>query len=604
MKEPGGLALVLFHTRKVREALTAPAKWGTELFLVLLVLSVAGGMLTVGKQISTPFVQTAPIDLSIWALPKYTVLTLGRGILAYILSLAFTLIYGTIAAHNHRAEKLMLPALDVLQSIPVLGFMPGFLLATVALFPGKEIGLELACILGIFTGQAWNMTFSFHGSLRGIPQTMREAATVNRFSGWQTFKMLEVPAATIGLVWNSMMSMAGGWFFITTIESLQVGDQNFRLPGIGSYMKEASDEGNGRATIAAIIAMTLMIIFVDQVVWRPIIVWAQKYKIEETTEVDRPQSWVLHLLQHSRLYSWLVKKLEGRGPRIAARAAKTLRIAPREGGAEATPESQNAAKGSFHVVLRTGMAWLAIAAMVAMALWGAWRLAQNLMALPVAGTKDGHDWAHVLLALLVSFLRTSAAVLLGAAWALPVGIMIGRSPRWSQRLQPVVQVVASFPAPMFFTMVTAFLLFVRIPFSFGCVVLMLLGAQWYILFNVIAGASAIPADLKEVAAVNHMTRVQIWTRLYLPSVFPSFLTGMITAAGGAWNATIVSEYLDSGPGHQTFGLGSMITEATNAKDFPLLAASAVTMALFVVIINRLFWKRLYRFAEDRCSLNM
>ena len=545
----------------------------------------------------------APIDLSIWALPKYTILTLGRGILAYILSLAFTLIYGTIAAHNARAEKLMLPALDVLQSIPVLGFMPGFLLAMVALFPGKEIGLELACILGIFTGQAWNMTFSFHGSLRGIPDTMREAAKVNRLTGWQTFRMLEVPAATIGLVWNSMMSMAGGWFFITTIESLQIGDQNFRLPGIGSYMKEADDQHNGKAKIAAIVAMTLMIIFVDQVVWRPIIVWSQKYKIEETSDADKPQSWVLHLLQRSRLYSWLLKKFSGHGPRNRSKKSRLKSIetatAALPSGVSAAPAQGNEKR--LKPLLHLAMSWLMLAILGLAAAAGGWRLIENLMALPVVGDPRGEDWLHVVLALLASFGRTSASVLLGAAWALPVGIMIGRSPRWSQRLQPVVQVVASFPAPMFFPTVTAFLLLLRIPFSFGCVVLML-ARNGMILFKVISGASAIPADLKEVAAVNHMSRWQIWMKLYLPCVFPSFLTGMITAAGGAWNATIVSEYLDSST--KTFGLGSMITEATNNKNFPLLCAAAVTMALFVVFINRIFWKRLYRYAENRCSLNM
>ncbi len=460
------------------------------------------------------------------------------------------------------------------------------------------------------------MTFSFHGSLRGVPDAMREVARVNRLTGWQTFRMLEVPAATIGLVWNSMMSMAGGWFFITTIEALQVGDQNFRLPGIGSYMKEASDEGNVHATIAAIVAMTLIIIFVDQVFWRPIVVWSHKYKMDETTEADKPQSWVLHLLQRSRLYSWLFRIIQGRGPRIADTTAKLTAVA---GLNRTEPEKKkaSAAWSGFGIVARSAFSWLAVLAIICVAAVGAWRLVQNLASLPLihgrlevpdgnGGTKVilNWDWLHVVLALLASFARTTAAVFLGAAWALPVGIMIGRSPKWSQRLQPVVQVVASFPAPMFFTMVTGALLFCHIPFSFGCVVLMLLGAQWYILFNVIAGASAIPADLKEVAAVNRMTRWQVWKRLYLPCVFPSFLTGMITAAGGAWNATIVSEYLDNGAGHATFGLGSMITEATNEKYFPLLCAAAVTMAVFVVIINRLFWKRLYRFAENRCSLNM
>jgi NitT/TauT family transport system permease protein len=463
----------------------------------------------------------------------------------------------------------------------------------IALFPTREIGLELACVVMIFTGQAWNMTFSFHGSLRGIPQAMREVAVVNRLTGWQTFRLLEVPAAMIGLVWNSMMSMAGGWFFLTVNEAFTLGSRDYRLPGIGSYMNEAINKGNVPAMIAAIVAMALMIVATDQLFWRPIVVWSQKYKVEDTPDADKPQSWALDLLQCSRIYNWIIRLFQRR--RTSA-AATTVRLAQ----AGSTP------RGSFSATAALGvLRWVSLAALAIGAAWGAWALVRLLVALPIVRGADGHDWLHVFLALLASFGRTSAAVLIGAAWTLPVGVWIGLSPKWSQRLQPVIQVVASFPAPMLFPLVTTLLLALHVPFTIGCIALMLLGAQWYILFNVIAGATAIPADLKEVATVNRMSRWQVWTTLYLPCVFPYLLTGLITAAGGAWNASIVSEYVNfSNKTYTAFGLGSTISHATAEGNFSLLCAAVVSMAVFVVLVNRVFWKRLYRIAENRFSLNV
>lgn len=581
------MPLIVFHTRKVREALAKPAALGVELFFLLMVAAAVGGLIAIGREAAAPYQQTTTIDLSFWALPRYTFLSLCRGFLAYLLSLGFTLVYGTIAAHNPRAEKLMLPALDVLQAVPVLGFLPGLVLAMIALFPTREIGLELACVIMIFTGQAWNMTFSFHGSLRGIPQAMREAARVNRLSGWQTFRLLEAPAAMIGLVWNSMMSMAGGWFFLTVNEAFTLGKHDYRLPGIGAYMNEAINQGNKPAMLGAVIAMALMIVAVDRLFWRPVVVWSRKYKMEETAEADPPRSWVLDTLRRSRLFNWLLRRPHAQ--------RSVARIDP----AAASPRFAVAG-----LIVRP-VKWIVLAALAVGTAWGLWSLGRLLIALPLARAEGGQDWLHVFLALLASFARTSGAVLLGAAWALPAGIWIGRSPKWSQRLQPLVQVMASFPAPMLFPLVTIGLLHLHVPFNIGCVALMLLGAQWYILFNVIAGAQAIPAELKEVAAVNRMSRRRRWTQLYLPCVFPYLLTGLVTAAGGAWNATIVSEYVNFS--HRTFaafGLGSMISRATESGNFPLLCAAVVTMAAFVVAVNRLFWKRLYRLAEQRFSLNV
>ncbi|HXE55238.1 MAG TPA: ABC transporter permease subunit [Tepidisphaeraceae bacterium] len=604
------MPLIVFHTRRVREALKRPEAWGADIFFLLLVAAVAGGMMILGKQVTAPYRQRLEINLSILALPKYTLLSLGRGFAAYVLSLIFTLVYGTVAAHNHRAEKLMLPALDVLQAIPVLGFLPGLVLAMISLFPTREIGLEIACIVMIFTAQAWNMTFSFHGSLRGIPTPLREVAAIQRLSKWQIFRLLEVPAAMIGLVWNSMMSMAGGWFFLTVNEAFTLGDKDYRLPGIGSYMNEAINKGDTRAGFAAVVAMIIMIIAVDQLFWRPIVVWSQRFKLEEQAQADAPQSWVLNILTHSRLYKLLNRLIERRHhePPPAATSHDGIRSVQAEIARAASQD-----RGWDFAWLRpaqTALRWIVLGALALGALWGAWVIVRLLTEVPFRYDRVSHeDWISIVLALLASFVRTTSAVAIGAAWALPVGILIGRSPVLSRMLQPVIQVVASFPAPMLFPVVTLGLAAAHVPFTVGCVALMLLGAQWYILFNVIAGASAIPHDLIEVADVYRMWRAEQWFKLYIPCVFPYLVTGLITAAGGAWNATIVSEYVQLNENgkvnaHIAFGLGSLISGATNSAHYAPLAAGVVTMAAFVVLLNRFFWKRLYRLAEDRYSLNV
>ena len=605
------MPLIVFHTRRVRDSLKRPEAWGADIFFLLLIAAIVGGLTNLGHQVSSQYHEKLDISLSLWALPKYTSLSLGRGFAAYVLSLIFTLVYGTIAAHNHKAEKLMLPALDVLQAIPVLGFLPGLVLAMVHLFPTRELGLEIACIVMIFTAQAWNMTFSFHGSLRGIPQPLREVAAVQRLGAWKTFRLLEVPAAMIGLVWNSMMSMAGGWFFLTVNEAFTLGDRDYRLPGIGSYMNEAINAfdphvwSTWKPILGAIVAMTIMIVAVDQLFWRPIVVWSQRFKMEDQGG-DAPQSWVLNILVHSRLIKWLHtmsrRRHEDRGPM----AAVPLEASASASTVPARIRYRTPPRQSVSELAKLISRWVVIVGAVAAALWGAWVIVQLLVQLPFRYDPINHaDWISVVLALLVSFLRTSAAVILGAIWALPVGILIGLSPVWSRRLQPIIQVVASFPAPMLFPLVTLALAAAHVPFTAGCVALMLLGAQWYILFNVIAGASAIPHDLIEVADVYRMSRYERWVRLYIPCVFPYLVTGLITAAGGAWNATIVSEFVQvQGQTLIAFGLGSTISAATTKANYSLLAAGVVTMAVFVVLLNRFFWKRLYRLAEERYSLNV
>jgi NitT/TauT family transport system permease protein len=559
----------------------APSAWIDALILFGLA-ALIGGVVALARRWHAPLRPTVEIDLSPWALPGYTALSLARGAAAYVLSLAFTLVYGTIAAHNRRAERVMIPTIDVLQGIPVLGFLPGLVLGLVALFPHSNVGLELASVVMVFTGQVWNMTFSFYGSLRSIPSDFRDVARISGFGWWKTFRVLELPSATIGLLWNSMMSMAGGWFFLTVTEAFTLGDRDFRLPGIGSYMAVAIDHGDRRAMAYAIVAMIVMIIAVNQLVWGPALAWAQKFKVEETTAGDVPRSLMLDLLRRSRMLAWL-------GHRTGA----LYRGMRRHGMRTRTAPADNA----FRPVMRVG-AWGAALAGLLFAGWGAAHL--GVLVTEVRP----REWGSLAGALGLTFLRTTATLVLGSLWALPAGVWIGISPRRTRLLQQPVQVAASFPAPMLYPLVTMALLAGGVPFSWGCVALMLLGAQWYILFNVIAGASALPQDLREAADTYGLGGWTRWRTLYLPAVFPHLVTGLITAAGGAWNASIVAEYVRYGGRTLVApGLGSLITQASEAANFPLLAAGVLTMSFALVVLNRTVWRRLYRLADERFSLN-
>ncbi len=548
--------------------------------------ALVAGVVGLAQRWEAPIRQAVEIDLSPSALPLYTVLSLSRGFAAYLLSLAFTLVYGTIAAHGKRAEKVMLPLLDIGQGIPVLGFLPGLVLGMVALFPRTNVGLELACILMIFTGQVWNMTFSYIGSLRSIPEELHEVARIHRFSFWKRFRIVEVSSSAIGLVWNSMMSMAGGWFFLTVNEAFTLGDRDFRLPGIGSYMAVAIEKGDSRAMAWAIVAMVVMIVACDQLLWRPLVAWSQRFRNADVEGEAAPESWVLNLVRRSAFLRRA--RLRRRRRR---RGTTSPSPAPLPATAEAGPDT-GGARVRAGVLVAIGLAALAGA------LFGTWKLVGLLARVPSG------EWVVLAGALGATFLRTLAALVLATAWTLPIGILVGRSAVWSRRLQPVVQIVASFPAPMLFPIVTGVLLAFRVPFGAIAAVLMLLGAQWYVLFNVLAGASAIPHDLDEAADVYAMKGGARWRKLFVPAVFPFLVTGLVTAAGGAWNASIVAETLTwRGKTLETFGLGSLITKATRDANFPLLTAGVLTMSLALVLLNRLVWRRLYRLAETKYSLN-
>ena len=563
-----------------------------DLLIVCVLLALIAGMVTLGERWKSPIREAVPIDLSPAALPGYTLLSLSRGFAAYLLSLVFTLVYGTIAAHSRRAEKVMIPLLDIGQGIPVLGFLPGLVLGMVALFPKTNVGLELACILMIFTGQVWNMVFSFYGSLKSVPQELKEVARIHRFGWWKTFRTVEVSGAVIGLVWNSMMSMAGGWFFLTVNEAFTLGDRDFRLPGVGSYMAVAIDKGDKAAMAWAVVAMTVMILAVDQLLWKPLVAWSARFRQEEIGSGERPRSWVLDLVRRSS-FARRLRQTRGRRARrseAGAMASDLIRPAIPEPPAAARPE----ADARVRAWLVGGIGLAAGAA----ALVGAVKLVRLLLRVP------GPEWGILAASLGATFLRTAAALAVGALWCVPAGILIGRSQKWSRRLQPIVQLLASFPAPMLFPLVTGVLLALRVPFTVVAAVLMLMGAQWYVLFNVLAGATAIPHDLEEASDTYSVRGSDRWRKLLLPSVFPYLVTGLITAAGGAWNASIVAESLTyGGRTLEAFGLGSLITRSTHDANFPLLAAGVLTMSAALILINRLVWRPLYRLAESRYALN-
>jgi len=552
-----------------------------DLLVLGLGCAILFGLVKLGQQWTGVHRPAVEINLSLWSLPKYTFFSMMRGLAAYVLSLLFTLVYAFWAAKDSRAEKLLIPLLDILQSIPVLGFMPGLVLALVGLFPGSNLGLEMAAVIMIFTGQAWNMTFSLYHSLKSVPSDLQEAATVYGFSWWKRFKWVELPFGTTGLVWNSMMSMAGGWFFLMITEAFKLGDKDFRLPGLGSYMSVAVEKGNTFAMLAAVLAMVVMIIFLDQVLWRPIVVWAQRFRIEETAQVDNPQSWILKVLRRSRLIRWLEVRKARRSQKPRAPRIPRPVLSP-----------------SIHRwSLQRWASNLALALLVVLAIAATTELAKLLMHVHFT------QWWILARAGGLTLSRVLVSTAIGTLWAVPAGLAIGLSPKLSKTLQPVVQVAASFPAPMLFPMVIALLAHIGVGLNYGCVVLMLLGTQWYILFNVIAGAMAIPGDLKEVATTFHLPRWQRMKVLYLPAIFPYLVTGWVTAAGGAWNASIVAEYYDmKGTTLSTFGLGSTVSAAAYHKDLVMLAAGVLVMSCIVVLFNRMVWKPLYRLTETRYSL--
>jgi NitT/TauT family transport system permease protein len=545
-------------------------------------LAIFYSVILLARYWSSPFSPEADISHSPTALPLYTLYSVLRIAVAYFLSLAFTLVYGYIAAYNKKAERLMIPLLDILQSIPVLSFLPGVMLAMVSLFPTRQLGVELGAILLIFTGQVWNMAFSFYSSLKSIPKEMREAAKLYRFTGWQRFVQMELPYAAIGLIWNSMMSVAGGWFFLMACEMFVLGTRDFRLPGLGSYLQTASSAGDTKAILWGLIAMISIIVLLDQLVWRPVIAWAQKFKFEQVESVDVITSPILHLLKRSRTLSGLNRRITRP---LSERLA--LYFAHRK----TTPASlsQSHAKKWLTRIVAT-----VVLAGIGFAVLDAFRLLATL---------QRTDFRDLGLGAGATLLRVTCALVIGTAWTVPVGVWMGFNPRLSRIAQPVAQIAASVPATALFPVVLLVLIRIGGGLGIGSIVLLLLGTQWYVLFNVIAGAIAIPTDLKEASEVFRFGTRERWRTLILPGIFPYLVTGLVTAGGGAWNASIVAEYFHfKGQTISTVGLGATISRATDSGDFPLLLAATITMAVLVVTLNRTIWRPMYRLAESRFRL--
>lgn len=533
------------------------------------------------------------ISLSPRALPRYAFYSIVRIWLAYALSLFFAIGYGYTAAYNRRVEALMIAGLDILQSIPVLSFLPGVMLAMVALLPSRQLGVELGAILLIFTGQVWNMAFSFYSSLKSIPRELREAATIYRFSPWQRLVELELPYSAIGLVWNSMVSVAGGWFFLMACEMFVLGSRDFRLPGLGSYLQTAASTGNATAIIWGLFTMIAIIVATDQLLWRPIIAWSDKFKFEQVETTSRVRSPLLHLLQHSRglrtLRQHTVEPFaESIYQRLAENRQRTVEATRQlPASARRRRERWNAAFRAFVVIIIFGGVLYAA-----------------LHALSLLQEVKRSEFFEIVLGALATFLRVNTALLLASAWTIPAGVAIGFHPRLARIAQPLAQIAASVPATALFPVVLMALIQIGGGLGIGSILLMMLGTQWYILFNVIAGAMAIPTDLREVATLFHFTTSQRWKTLILPGIFPYLITGLVTASGGAWNASIIAEYFRlKNHTMQTLGLGAVISAATDSGKFQILLLATIVMATMVVTINRLVWRPLYRLAETRYKMS-
>lgn len=548
----------------------------------VLTLAGLGTVLYIGIRLAlnAPSVVQGPeISLSPRALPWYAALSTGRMAAAYSLSLLFMLVYGRIAAYHPRAEHLMIPFLDVLQSVPILSFLPVVLLSLSA-FLADNIAAELASIILIFTSQAWNLTFAWYQSLTTVPKELREAGRIFRLNGWLQFKTLELPFASISLVWNSIMSWAGGWFFLMAAETFSVGQLDFRLPGLGSYLQAAAVQKNYPSILWGIFTLVLLIVLLDQVIWRPLLAWSDRFKVETVEDAEPPTSWFYDVWRGARLPTWFGRHV---GQPLAERVDGWLlrRFPLRESTVSAGP-----GRRPFGVLLLI----LAAAGFV----FGAYRAGLMLVTVPV------NQWAEIGLGLLATLLRVTLALAIALVWTVPVGVAIGTNRRLANLLQPLVQIVASIPATALFPVLLLIILQLPAGLNLAAVLLMLLGTQWYLLFNIIAGASAIPQDLKFTAALLRLGRGGRWRTLILPALFPYLVTGAITASGGAWNASIVAEYVNyGGQTLKTAGIGATIASATAQGDYSLLLAATLAMVLVVVLINRLLWRRLYLLAEDK-----
>ena len=578
MAERWGLPIVAWPSR------LRPSMWdGIALPLVF------GGLILLAwasHQMSAPFHagQQLPISLDPRHLPAYALRTVMRMALALVASLVFSIVYAAIAAKSKRAEKLLIPILDILQSVPILGFLSITVTGFIALFPGSLLGYECAAIFAIFTSQAWNMTFSLYQSFIGVPHDLREAARMYHLSPWNSFWQLEMPFALPQLVWNMMMSVSGGWFFVVASEAISVNGNNVLLPGIGSYISVAIDQRDLQAVGYAILAMLVLILIYDQLLFRPLLAWVQRFKVETIVGDEIEPPWFLMMLQRARIFHALARLLD-----LMALVSSRL--------AQQLPEIPNVARRSRRFGRALDIAWAVIlvggsvAALVEIA---------HFVHAEVGWTEVG----HVFILGAITLVRVVVLIVLAAAVWVPIGVWIGLRPGLAHRIQPVIQFLAAFPANLFFPIVVSLIVFYRLTPEIWLSPLMILGTQWYILFNVIAGTLALPTDYLLVAGNLGVRNWLWWRRLILPGIFPAFVTGAVTASGGSWNASIVSEIARWGNTTlRATGIGAYIATETEKGDFPRIALGITVLCLYVLVFNRLVWRRLYQLAEERLRLD-
>ncbi len=562
-----------------------PSPWDVVAFALLFgtLVLVSFGTSQFGAPLSA--LDKTPVDLHPSALPYYALRTTLRMAAAMLVSLVFSIGYASLAAKSKRAERVLIPLLDILQSVPILGFLTFTYTFFLGLFPGRVLGAELASVFVIFTSQAWNMTFSIYQSLRTLPPDLAEACTSLRFSPLQRFRRLELPFAMPGLIWNMMMSMSGGWFFVVASEAITVGNQTITLPGVGSYVATAIEHKDRGAIGWAILTMLIVILLYDQLLFRPLIAWGEKFRADNEPGQVEPESWVLRMLQRSRLAALLWKPVDGAinrllrpRRRVAFTAASPLQLP------SWTP-------------LALDIAWYG--AIVLVAAYGSWvtfRYISHAIGLGEAG--------HAVLLGLATMARVIVLVGLTSLVWVPIGVYIGLRPRLAAMAQPAAQFLAAFPANLLFPVAVALIVDFHLHPDIWLSPLMIFGTQWYILFNVVAGASVFPHDLRDAADNLHLRGWLWWKRVMIPGILPYYVTGAMTAAGGCWNASIVSEWVTWGDTHlQAHGLGAYIEQATTDGDYPRLVLGVVIMSLFVVSFNRLLWRPLYRSAERLAGID-
>ncbi|MGO9595913.1 MAG: ABC transporter permease [Steroidobacteraceae bacterium] len=580
------------HADVLRVAILRRRLSWRDVVAVLLVLGIVILFGTGARQMLSPFVPThpTPISLSPAALPLYTLRTVLRMLVAMLASLLFTFTYATLAAKSRRAEMVLIPLLDALQSVPILGYLSFTVVFFVSLFPGRLLGPELAAIFAIFTSQAWNMAFSLYQSLRTIPIDLNDASRSIRSSAWQRFWNLEVPFAMPGLIWNMMMSMSGGWFFVVASEAISVGDVQIALPGVGSYVARAIEMRDLAAVGWAIVAMSIAIVLYDQLLFRPLVAWADKFRSEQTAAQMVPRSWALDLFRRSSLIGLIGKPLAAGW----ARATRARLVFPQ------SPVRTNVVRAIARHALPSravDILWLA-AVLVGVAYLG-WLLIRF-----VGSSLSWYDLRVAVSNGALTLLRVIVLIVLASVVWVPIGVAVGLRPRLTARVQPIAQFLAAFPANLFFPAVVFLIVRFALDPKTWLPPLMILGTQWYILFNVIAGASAFPSDLREAAASFRIGRARWWREVMLPGIFPYYVTGAITAAGGAWNASIVSEAVSWGTTKiSAGGLGAYIAQMTQAGDYPRIALGVAVMSVLVIAMNRLLWRPLYLIAERRTRLD-